>query len=309
MDTIVLSMPEESVVYVSSMRCPSCGLVSSGYLQALGDGRGMAICPSCGTTITERLPSSYVPQVPPSDFNSPVHPSVHLSHYHGLYTQPRHAPRLDFSDLLRVAYTPKTAFQSLYLSTDLHRALALVLVFSILSAVVSILVTADMGELLGYDTGEALTLAFQGFISWIVSLLAFLIFSLTSALVAKGIFGGRGERSATITLLGYSYPAYVLLSVVMILTFNAGFQGLDFGMIDHWTDSQLDQAVAASAALLVVAMIGLTWLLWIVSSAVSVANDISAGEGAMSAVLAAIAAGIVYLLVGMVMRLPIGLSL
>ncbi|OGS45069.1 MAG: hypothetical protein A3K76_01915 [Euryarchaeota archaeon RBG_13_57_23] len=308
MDTIVPSMPEESVVFVSSMRCPSCGLVSSGYLQAMGDGRGVAICPSCGTTITQHLPSHYVTQIPPSDFNSPVHPHVHTSHYPGLYTKPRHAPRLDFADLLRVAYSPKSAFTNLYLSTDLHRALAIVLVFSILSSFVSILVTADMGELLGYGTGDALTLAFQGFVSWIVSLLAFLIFGLTSALVAKGVFGGRGERSATITLLGYSYPAYVLLSIVVILVFNLGFKGLDFGMIDQWTENQLNQASVAGIVLLVVAFIGLAWLLWISSSAVSVANDVSKGEGALSVILAAIAAGVVYILVGMVMRLPIGLS-
>lgn len=270
---------------------------------------GTAICPRCGATIKQALPAGYVSQVPPIDFNSPVHPHVHSSYYPGLYTNPKHAPRLDFADLLRVSYKPKAAFANLYLSTDLHRALALVLVFSILSAVVSILVTADMGELLGYDTGDALTLAFQGFVSWIVSLLAFLIFGVTSALVAKGVFGGRGERSSTITLLGYCYPAYVLLSVVLILVFNSGFKGLDFGMIDQWTEHQLNQAFAAGAVLVAIAIVGLTWLLWIASSAVSVANDVSRGEGALSVILAAIAAGIVYILVGMVMRMPIGLSL
>jgi predicted RNA-binding Zn-ribbon protein involved in translation (DUF1610 family) len=302
-------MPEESVIFVDSMRCPSCGLVSSGYLQVLGEGKGKAICPNCGTTITQSLPSSYVTQVPPVDFISPVHPHVHVSHYPGLYGQPKHAPRLDFADLLRVGYTPRNAFMSLYRSTDMHRALAIVLVFSILSAFVSILVTADMGDLLGYDTGDAITLAFQGFVSWIVSLLAFLVFGLTSAMVARGVFGGRGERSSTITLLGYSFPAYVLLSILLILTFDVGFEGLDFDTVNQWTDEQLDQAVAAGAALVVVAIIGLVWLLWVASTAISVANDISIGEAVLTAVLAAIPAGVVYLLVGLVMRLPIGLSL
>jgi len=302
-------MPEESVVFVSSMRCPSCGLVSSGYLQATGNGKGTAICPSCGTMITQQLPPHYVSQIPPNDYNYPTHPHVHSSYYPGLYTRPRHAPRLDFVDLLRVAYSPRNAFINLYLSTDMHRALAVVLVFSLVSALASILVTADMGELLGYDTGDALTLAFQGFVSWIVSLLAFLIFGLASALVAKGIFGGRGERSATITLLGYCYPAYVLLGLIIITVFNAGFAGLDFGMIDNWNDDQFNQALAAGTVLLFVAIIGLVWLLWIASSAISVANDVSRGEGALSAIIAAIAAGVVYILVGMVMRLPIGLSL
>ena len=100
----------------------------------------------------------------------------------------------------------------------------------------------------------------------------------------------------------------MLLSIVVILVFNLGFKGLDFGMIDQWTENQLNQASVAGIVLLVVAFIGLAWLLWISSSAVSVANDVSKGEGALSVILAAIAAGVVYILVGMVMRLPIGLS-
>jgi hypothetical protein len=42
---------------------------------------------------------------------------------------------------------------------------------------------------------------------------------------------------------------------------------------------------------------------------VSVSNDISVGEGTLTTILSAIIAGVLYILVGAVMRLPMGLSL
>lgn len=302
-------MPDDLVVRLDGLTCPSCGRSHSGYVQVLPGGAGAATCDRCGATITVSLPKGRVAQMPPKDFVHPTHPHVPITHYPGLYMQPKHAPRFDFADLARVAYSPTKAFANLYLSTDLLRALALVLLFSLLSAVVSILVTADMGEVLGYSTGDALSAAHEGFVSWAVSLLAFLVFSMTAAAVAKGVFGGRGERSATITLIGYSYPAYVLLSVVLLVIFTSGFRDLDLTQVEDWSDATLDKAIAAGVVLLLVAFVGLVWLLWIVSRAISVANDISPGEAVLTAILSAISAGVVYVFVGLVMRLPMGLFL
>jgi hypothetical protein len=222
--------------------------------------------------------------------------------------QPKHAPRLDFADLARIAYAPTKAFAGLYLSTNLQRALALVVTFAVLSSVAGTLVTANVGAVLGYSAGDAIEMALQGFVSWIVSLLAFMIFGVAAALIAKDVFGGRGERSMTLTLLGYCYPSYVLLSILLLVIFNVGFQGLDLSAVQSWTSEEMNQAILAGLILVVVAFIGLIWLLWVVSKAISVANDISTGEAALTAILSAIAAGVVYVLVGMVMRLPMGLS-
>ena len=302
-------MADESVVYVHTIVCPQCGLQCSGYLQAIGDGKGMTNCPRCGAVITQPLPAHYVSQIPPVDYNSPVHPHVHISHYPGLYNQPKHAPRLDFADLARVTYSPTKAFVNLYLSANLQRALALVVVFSMVSVVVSMLVTADMGDMFGYTTGDAIEMGLQASVNFIVSLLAFLIYGLTASLISKGIFGGRGERSTTITLLGYCYPSYVLLSIVMLLIFNVGFQGLDLSRIHDWTNAETGQALVAGMILMVTAVLGLIWLLLITSKAISVSNDIATGEAVLSSLLAAVAAGVVFIVVGMVMQLPMGLFL
>lgn len=256
----------------------------------------------------QQLPRDYVAQIAPEGYESPGHPHIRRSHYPGLYMQPKHAPRLDFVDLIRLAYAPLRAFTTLYLTTNLQRALALVLFFSIVSTLVSTAVTVDMAEVLGYDTMDALEVAMQGFVNWAVSLLAFMIFGVTAALVAKEVFGGRGEKSSTLTLVGYCYPAYVLVSIILLVVFDIGFEGLDIQNAQDWTTDEVDQALAAGAALLVASVMGIVWLLGVTSRAVSVANDISMGEAALTCILAVLVAGIVYLVVGTVMRLPLGLS-
>jgi len=185
----------------------------------------------------------------------------------------------------------------------------LVVVFSIVSVVASMLVTADMGDMFGYTTGDAIEMGLQASVNLIVSLLAFLIYGLTASLISKSIFGGRGERSATITLVGYCYPSYVLLSIVMLFVFNVGFEGLDLSRIHDWTNAETDQALVAGVILMVTAVLGLIWLLLITSKAISVSNDIATGEAVLSSLLAAVAAGVVFIVVGMVMQLPMGLFL
>jgi hypothetical protein len=299
----------ETVAYVEHIKCPSCGLDSPGYLQVVGEGRGVTVCPRCGSAIAQALPPGYVSQIPPSDYHSPIHPHVHISHYPGLYNQPKHPPRLDLADLFRVFVSPTKAFTSLYLSTNLERALALVVLFSIVSASASTLLTLDMSEVLGYSASDAFESAFQIFVTWAVSMLAFLLFGLSAAIVARNIFGGRGERSSTMTLVGYCYPAYVLLSIVFLVIFRVGFAGLDFTAIDTWTSSELDQSMIAGIVLFTAVLIGLIWLLVVVSRAISVANDVSTSEAALTAVLSSIVAAVVYIVVHMIVRLPLGLWL
>jgi hypothetical protein len=57
--------------------------------------------------------------------------------------------------------------------------------------------------------------------------------------------------------------------------------------------------------LVIVAFIGMVWLLVIASRAISVANDISLGEGTLTSILSASAAGLIYLVVQTVMSLPL----
>ena len=302
-------MEHGSVVYVRRVSCPSCGLAFAAYMDNLGDGMGVVNCPKCETRVVQALPSHHVEQVPIPGHDTLAHVHMRASHHPGLYSQPKHPPRLDLKDLGRVSYQPKKAFESLYLSTNLQRGLSLVILFSLASAAAGTLVTAGAGEFFGYDTKDALLLGLRGFASWIVTLLAFLVFAVVAAVVAKGIYGGRGERSATITLVGYCIPAYVLVSFLLLVIFTAGFHGLNLSDVSSWGAIEKDQVLVSAMALVAVAFLGLVWLLWIVSRAISVANDISGSEGILTALIAGIAAGLVYIIAGAAFRLPIGLSL
>ncbi len=294
-------------MHVRTITCPSCRLQTSGYLEVISGSKGVAVCPRCGTKIVQALPQHFVEQLAPADYASPVHPRARLNNYPGLYNEPRHQPRFHLTDVVRASYAPRTTFPGLYLSTDLSKALALVIVFSVISVSASALVTAGATRVLNYDPMDALDLAFRSFISWAVLLFTFLVLGLVAALVAKHVFGGRGERSMTITLLGYCFPAYVLLGILLLGIFEVGFHGLALGEFDQWTSSERTQALASGLVLFFVALGGLVWLIWMTSNAVSVANDVTPGEGALSVVLAAIPASIIFLVVGAVMRLPIGL--
>ena len=300
-------MVGSSVVYVHEVTCASCGQKFSGYAQPLGDGSGSTACPKCGAGMTVKLPEHYVVQIPPPGYDSVGHHLARHSHYPSLYIQPKHAPRLDLADLLKIFYSPTKALCSLYLSTNLQRAMAIVLVFSILYAVASTVVTAGMADVIGYDAGDAFQLGIRGVVVWVLSLLAFLIFATVAAVIAKGVFGGRGERGATITLSGYCFPAYVLLAIVLLLIFKLGFEGLDLTRADSWTSGENAQAIRGGVVLLVAAIVGLVWLLWVTSRAVSVANDISMGEAALTTILSSAVAGIVYNIVDRLVSLPLGL--
>ena len=301
------NMASSSVVYLHDVSCSSCGLKFSGYAQPLGEGSGSTVCPKCGANMTLKLPEHYVIQIPPTGYESNVHHHARHSHYPGLYIQPKHAPRLDLVDLIKVFYAPTKALGSLYLSTNLQRAMAIVLVFSILYAAGSTIITAGMADVLGYDARDAFQLGIRGVVVCVLSILAFLIFATAAAVIAKSIFGGRGERSATITLSGYCFPAYVLLAMVLLIIFKLGFEGLDLTQAQSWTRGEIDQAIRGGVVLMVVAVAGLIWLLWVTSRAVSVANDLSMGEAALTTILSAAAAGIAYNIVDRLVSLPIGL--
>ena len=198
---------------------------------------------------------------------------------------------------------------NLYLSTDLRHAMFLVGVATTLYAVVSTAVTGLMPDAIGLADASLFELLVLGALGWIVAVVSFLVFAVVSSVVSREVFGGRGDKGATITLTGYCYPWFVIVTVVLLTIFAAGFGGLELSQVQDWSDAEMERAIAWGALLLVSAIAGLIWMLAIAGRAVSVANDISGGEGALSAIIGSIAAGLVSLVVSALMRLPIGLTL
>lgn len=302
-------MSSSSIVFSSAIRCGECGSIGSGYLQVTEDGSGIAKCPSCGSTIVQKLESGYVSQVPSHRFAPSGARASYDSRYPGLYTQPKHAPKLDLRNLFRLIARPRQSLSELYLSTDLKYAMFLVVLSTTVYAVVSTAVTGEMSEVLGVGDANAFELLVLGALGWVVAIISFLVFAVVSSIVSREVFGGRGDRSSTVVLAGYCYPWFVMVTLVLLTMFAVGFSGLELSQVQRWDDSEMERAVVWGAALLASAILGLIWLLSMTGRAVSVANDVSGGEGALSAVIGAIAAGLVSLMVGAVLRLPIGLTL
>lgn len=273
------------------------------------DGSGTTKCPSCGSTIVQELEPGYVSQVPPRRFAPSGGRAPRESRYPGLYIQPKHAPRLDLRNFFRLILYPRRSLSELYLSSDLKYAMILVVLSTTIYAVVSAAVTSEMSEVIGLGDADAFELLALGALGWIVAILSFLVFAVVSSLVAQEVFGGRGDKGSTVALAGYCYPWFVMVSLVLLTTFAVGFGGLELSQVQHWGDSEMAHAVLWGAILLTSAVLGLIWLLAMTGRAVSVANDVSGGEGALSAIIGAIAAGLVSLFVGAVVRLPLGLTL
>jgi hypothetical protein len=269
----------------------------------------VANCPSCGSTIVQGLGPGYVSQVPPQRFDSSVGQVVRRSRYPGLYTQPRRTPGLDLRNLFRATVSPRSAMPELYLSTDLRHAMFLVGIATTIYATVSTAVTGLMPGSVGLGDATSLDLLILGALGWIIAVVSFLVFALVSSIVSHEVFGGRGDKGSTIALTGYCYPWFVLVTVALLTVFAVGFGDLDLSQVQDWGDAEVERAIAWGALLLVSAIAGLIWLLAMTGRAISVANDISGGEGALSAIIGSIAAGLVSLAVGAVLRLPLGLTL
>lgn len=301
-------MSQGSVVFVNTLKCPSCGLLTSGYLRDDGGGRGSGTCPRCGATISQPIPAGVVHQLPPQGYIDPGHAHARSSPNAWLYARSKEAPRLCLSEVLRVAYAPTKSLSRLYLCSDLKHAMLVVLVFAVISNVVSVVVTESMAGVLGYDALDALGVAVEGVAGVIVSVMSLLIFGLTAATASREVFGGRGDRGSTITMVAYCYPWFVLLSILLLTVFTAGFEGLDLETVQHWTDAEMERAIAYGAVLMVLVLLGFGWLLWLVSKAIGMANDTTTGSAALCAIVASVAAGIVSLVVGLFVRLPIGIN-
>lgn len=301
-------MAAGSVVFSNGIRCPSCGLMSSGYLQVHGDGKGRTACPRCGAVIIQDIPRGSVHQVPPQNLVEPGQTNVRRSVYAWLYAQPKESPRFCLGEVFRIAYSPTKALSRLYACSDLRHALMLVVVFAAISNIVSAIVTESMADVIGYSATDALGFAMQGVAGTVVTVLSLLMFGIVASLASREVFSGRGDKGSTITLVSYCYPWFVLLTIVLLTVFTAGFEGLNLDRVQHWTDAEMQRAIIFGAILLAVAVSGAVWLLWVVSKAIGMANDTTTGSAALCAVLAAVAAGIVSLLVGTFVRLPIGIT-
>ena len=96
-------MSAGSVVFVNSIKCPSCGLLTSGYLHVHGNAKGTTTCPRCGASIIQEVPPGSVQQLPPPGFVESGQTHARRSLYAWLYAKPKEQPpRFCLGEMLRV---------------------------------------------------------------------------------------------------------------------------------------------------------------------------------------------------------------
>lgn len=255
------------------------------------------------------IPTGAVAQVPPQGYVQPGQAHPRRSEHAWLYMQPKERPSFRLADLARVAVAPTKSLSRVYLGSDLRHALTLVIVFAVISNFVGAVVTESMADVLGFGAADAVGFLAEGFFGLVVTVLSLLVFAVVASVASREVFGGRGDKGSTIVLVSYCYPWFVLLTVAMLTIFAWGFEGLELDRVQHWTDAEMERAIIVGAALLAAAVLGFVWLLWLVSKAVGIANDLRTSQAAPCAILAVVAAGLVFLIAGAVIRLPIGMNL
>ncbi len=296
-------MAEGAVVFVRSVACPKCGLRSSAYLSIVSQTEGAAICPRCGAGFRHPLPQHHVLQVPPAGLTD-HRGRGRVTRYPGLYSRPKEAPRFDLGGLMRTAALPSDGFQRLFVRTDFGHAMIVVIMTALVGSIVAGLVSWTLLDELGYYTSNNLWLVVSESMSFSIQIVTFFVFSFSAALISKWMFKGRGDYSATATLMGYAMVWYTAISVSMSVVFATVF--MDAISRD---DPTVTASVIALGLLFVVLIVGLIWLLWVSARAVSVANDISLGEGVLTIIISSLIVGAVTIAVSLFVTLPIGISL
>lgn len=244
---------------------------------------GVISCSICGTGEELTTPHYATTDTPLQEFSHKGGTrKLEGIYYPGLYSQPRSLEGLDKSALLSILYNPKKAFKSLYLSANLKGAVALLAVVSILVGTWSILWihVFNQSEILwihvfyqsesptALEWFQAVELMSSTFVS--LGLLAIL-----GAFFLRKASRGRGDYRSSFILVAYVGP------------WVAAF-GACIGFLSWESSSSLNVYFAFAGAILV-------WLLWVWGTALSVANDVSVGQGVSAVFVAPIAVGIILL--------------
>jgi hypothetical protein len=178
---------------------------------------------------------------------------------------------INFGILPKMLFKPREAFAQVQATaTD---GIILIVLFTII------------GKGLNYALGG--TLEIVGSIS---NIIAFIIVAWLVAVIAKRFDKGKGDFGATLGLLGYTtFLGLVFAIVISILTIGGivAAGGVE-GIVGN------PAAIAGAGILIaIIALVYFAWSLWLVGTAVSVANDISVWNAVGTYIVAAIVVGLV----------------
>ena len=231
--------------------------------------RGMAkkirVCKECGRKIPSNaikcsICSVKTPSVIPLS-NSTTEPVEEL---------PREE-RLEKSALLSIPYSPRKAFESLYLSGTLRGAVVIFISTSILVGAWSLLKNHVFDQSAALEWPEAIQ---QG--SWIFITLG--LIAILGAYFSRRLYRGRGDYRSSLILMSFIAPWEFLFVVC-------------FGFLSWEPTINLIGSLIVTGAFVV-------WMFWVCGTAISVANDISIGQGVTTVIIASYLCGIIIMFTG-----------
>lgn len=182
--------------------------------------------------------------------------------------------RIKKSALLSIPYSPKKAFRSLHLSGTLRVAVVVLATTSILVGAWSLLKNHVFDQSTVLEWPEAIQ---QG--SWIFATLG--LIAILGAYFSRRLYSGRGDYRSSFILMSFIAP-WELLFVVC------------FGSLSWEPTINLIGSLIVTGAFVV-------WMLWVCGTAISVANDISIGQGVTTALIASYLCGIIIMFTGIVL--------
>jgi hypothetical protein len=300
------------------MKCGSCGELNPVNSKQ---------CKNCGKSFSADTfkpipppppppPPGYAPPPPgyppyPYPYPYPPPPQFRPSVYDGLYAQEPETPRLRLDILPKVLFKPKEAFVDIHNHTTKIQGIIMVIIITLIQASITLLFFFNTGIYsAGYttpDSSEAFTIIFLmiSLIGVPLAVVSLYFVGYLSAIFSREIGGGRNDTDKTIGLLGYGSILTLVMAIIQIALLY-----LVLGNIANDVDTLEESAnlFRYLGIVILVAIIGFIWGLWVNGTAVSVANDISVGQGAVSYFLASLIIGFIFGMIGAAIGFTVGFA-
>ena len=279
---------EETPDRIYTVTCPYCGTVHNSPVSHMQHNQAYFYCRKCRTRVNINPDTGGV-----ISYDVWTEPNRNLKmNYPGLYEPRNEEPHFSPSHLIKAMYKPKEAFVELYHITDMKIGILLLIIFGALSSIISFLAQQISGS-----NNIAVGLGSELPLSWIVLTIISLPMAILSSIIVcwlaarmSEFFKGRNDARKTIALIGYAGMPGFLLGLASSI-----FIATNFAQMPDYSDPaslDLNALLAYAAVMGIIGLVSLIWAMIISGSAVSVANDVSFGEGVLCYFAASLLVGI-----------------
>jgi hypothetical protein len=226
-------------------------------------------------------PQGY-PAYPYPPYPYPPPPQFRPSVYDGLYAQEPETPRLRLDILPKVLFKPREAFVDIHNHTTKVQGIIMVIIITLIQSSITFMFFFNTGI---YDSGFSTPdsedsfnniFIFTSVIGIPLAVLSLVLMGYLSALFSHEIFHGRKDSDKTIGLLGYGTIVTFVMAMIQIALLYLLIEDI-LNNVDTFEES--GTLFLYFGIVITMTIIGFIWSLWVNGTAVSIANDITIGQG------------------------------